>query len=59
MMSLTFGLFSQVRGSGPLGPLVCGKNMRSFCGKNMRSFCSAKASLIVSTKISVFLVIKS
>ena len=23
MMSLTFGLFTQVRGSGPLGPLVC------------------------------------
>ena len=22
MMSLTFGLFTQVRGSGPLGPLV-------------------------------------
>ena len=24
MMSLTFGLFTQVSGSGPLGPLVCG-----------------------------------
>ena len=23
MMSLTFGLFTQVSGSGPLGPLVC------------------------------------
>ena len=25
MMSLTFGLFTQVSGSGPLGPLVCKK----------------------------------
>ena len=23
MISLTFGLFTQVSGSGPLGPLVC------------------------------------
>ena len=23
MMSLTFGMFTQVSGSGPLGPLVC------------------------------------
>ena len=29
MMSLTFGLFTQVSGSGPLGPLVrlCMKNL--------------------------------
>ena len=26
MMSLTFGLFTQVSGSGPLGPLVSSKN---------------------------------
>ena len=25
MMSLTFGLFTQVSGSGPLGPLVLGR----------------------------------
>ena len=27
MVSLTFGLFTQVSGSGPLGPLVIGKNL--------------------------------
>ena len=27
MMSLTFGLFTQVSGSGPLGPLVLHKNL--------------------------------
>ena len=26
MMSLTFGLFTQVSGSGPLGPLVLGSD---------------------------------
>ena len=31
MMSLTFGLFTQVSGSGPLGPLV------SFCNRSMHS----------------------
>ena len=25
MMSLTFGLFTKVSSSGPLGPLVCGR----------------------------------
>ena len=31
MMSLTFGLFTQVSGSGPLGPLVCPfVNLTSF-----------------------------
>ena len=36
MMSLTFGLFTQVSGSGPLGPLVVllfyvhGKHLRSY-----------------------------
>ena len=29
MMSLTFGLFTQVSGSGPLGPLVLIDNMLS------------------------------
>ena len=30
MMSLTFGLFTQVSGSGPLGPLVSTKNIGIF-----------------------------
>ena len=30
MMSLTFGLFTQVSGSGPLGPLVSYKQKNSF-----------------------------
>ena len=29
MMSLTFGLFTQVSGSGPLGPLVCQGNWKN------------------------------
>ena len=29
--SLTFGLFTQVSGSGPLGPLVYQKECPSFC----------------------------
>ena len=45
MMSLTFGLFTQVSGSGPLGPLV--KIYNTFCkaldeGKEVRAiFCKA------------------
>ena len=31
MMSLTFGLFTQVSGSGPLGPLVWNSVDRQFC----------------------------
>ena len=35
MMSLTFGLFTQVSGSGPLGPLVFSNNLvqcfKLFC----------------------------
>ena len=30
MMSLTFGLFTEVSGSGPLGPLVSTKNIGIF-----------------------------
>ena len=30
MMSLTFGLFTQVSGSGPLGPLVSTKSIDIF-----------------------------
>ena len=30
MMSLTFGLFTQVSGSGPLGPLVWNDNSYSI-----------------------------
>ena len=30
MMSLTFGLFTQVSGSGPLGPLVSNMNLTSL-----------------------------
>ena len=30
MMSLTFGLFTQVSGSGPLGPLVFSKSHDGF-----------------------------
>ena len=30
MMSLTFGLFTQVGGLGPLGPLVSAKNISCF-----------------------------
>ena len=30
MMSLTFGPFTQVSGSGPLGPLVC-QNFQTTC----------------------------
>ena len=30
IMSLTFGLFTQVSGSGPLGPLVSTKNISVF-----------------------------
>ena len=30
MMSLTFGLFTQVNGSGPLGPLVFSKSYDGF-----------------------------
>ena len=33
MMSLTFGLFTQVSGSGPLGPLVKPKSSK-FCLKS-------------------------
>ena len=29
MMSLTFGLFTQVSGSGPLGPLVSIRHVRT------------------------------
>ena len=32
MMSLTFGLFSQVSGSGPLGPLVLLKTLLDHSG---------------------------
>ena len=34
MMSLTFGLFTQVSGSGPLGPLV---DYKSISGTNVDS----------------------
>ena len=50
MMSLTFGLFTQVSGSGPLGPLVLslcreGENP-SYCRKNtVTSFASFKLKL--------------
>ena len=30
MMSLTFGLFTQVSGSGPLGPLVLSLSVREY-----------------------------
>ena len=30
MMSLTFGLFTQVSGSGPLGPLVYKNTTKNF-----------------------------
>ena len=33
MMSLTFGLFTQVSGSGPLGPLVVEKSFSDFFNK--------------------------
>ena len=50
MMSLTFGLFTQVRGSGPLGPLVievlyidkyCKHSATVLCSENFRNvkFC--------------------
>ena len=39
MMSLTFGLFTQVSGSGPLGPLVSSPEhevlMVSYCDQSM------------------------
>ena len=34
MMSLTFGLFTQVSGLGPLGPLVCIKVTRRSISMN-------------------------
>ena len=44
MMSLTFGLFTQVSGSGPLGPLVS----FHFCSMKFEipTFCLYKAVLI-------------
>ena len=43
MMSLTFGLFTQVSGSGPLGPLVMFKY--SMENQNKSLFCGASFSL--------------
>ena len=57
MMSLTFGLFTQVSGLGPLGPLVLLYYQIHiyFLLKIERSFCTAKASHIFSTKnIGIF-----
>ena len=40
MMSLTFGLFTQMSGSGPLGPLVCFADLTNLCQVFWFSFIS-------------------
>ena len=49
MMSLTFGLFTQVSGSGPLGPLVLNISFRFSQTKNfLKSFNSVlKSSVLI------------
>ena len=39
MISLTFGLFTQVSGSGPLGPLVCHHILLFTCDQHVISMC--------------------
>ena len=49
MMSLTFGLFTQVSGSGPLGPLVCKEMQSKLSGLNTDgSFTMAILNLFLS-----------
>ena len=45
MMSLTFGLFTQVSGSGPLGPLVI---LLSFYGNRLDVSCESSANPLPS-----------
>ena len=42
MMSLTFGLFTQVSGSGPLGPFVVEKMREAFAVQKLLSFFNKK-----------------
>ena len=50
MMSLTFGLFTQVSGSGPLGPLVLVETRDQF-----RQLCSDQESKLLSQFYMIFL----
>ena len=45
MMSLTFGLFTQVSGSGPLGPLVCDYFQTDNAPHSVNFFCLSYFSL--------------
>ena len=38
MMSLTFGLFTQVSGSGPLGPLVSKSGLKGLERRHFRPY---------------------
>ena len=42
MMSLTFGLFTQVSGIGPLGPLVALQNLLMHVGRYIRLLSHSK-----------------
>ena len=47
MMSLTFGLFTQVSGSGPLGPLVSTKKISVFGYKVLKHFTSSPLNKLI------------
>ena len=53
MMSLTFGLFTQVSGSGPLGPLVTkGNNLGDFLFESLDNKVLPKWGLLLKRRFS-------
>ena len=53
MMSLTFGLFTQVSGSGPLGPLVLHVRQKNLLAhikkkKNIKKLTKTKIKIIMT-----------
>ena len=54
MMSLTFGLFTQVSGSGPLGPLVMKNILIKFKFHLSRAKVSVKVAVRRNMLLAVF-----